>query len=160
MSALLDLGCNISASSQPCWLWTGPHNLNWLWPIYPVTVCSEFRVSVYRQTPSACLKSEVKGDCVNSQGPLCSPTWWVFSLQVQSFSLYLWCIGTSCCLVTKLHLTLYDPIDCSQASLSFTTSQSLLKFMSIEFVMTSNYLNPSSPSPPAFNLSQHQGLFQ
>ena len=61
MSALLDLGCNISASSQPCWLWTGPHNLNWLWPIYPVTVCSEFRVSVYRQTPSACLKSEVKG---------------------------------------------------------------------------------------------------
>ena len=47
-----------------------------------------------------------------------------------------------------------------QASLSFTISQSLLKLMSIESVMSSNRLIPSSPSPPAFNLSQHQGLFQ
>ena len=47
-----------------------------------------------------------------------------------------------------------------QASLSFTISQSLLKLMSIESVMPSNHLIPlSSPSPPAFNLSQHQGLF-
>ena len=42
-----------------------------------------------------------------------------------------------------------------QASLSITNSQSLLKLMSIE---------PSHPlwssSPLAFNLSQHQGLFQ
>ena len=42
-----------------------------------------------------------------------------------------------------------------QASLSFTIFQSLLKFISIE---SSHPL--SSPSPPAFNLSQHQGLFQ
>ena len=34
-------------------------------------------------------------------------------------------------------------------------SQSLLKFMSIQ---PSHFL--SSPSPPTFNLSQHQGLFQ
>ena len=49
-----------------------------------------------------------------------------------------------------------------QASLSLTISWSLLKLMSIESVMPSNYLiHPlSSPSPPAFNLSQHQGLFQ
>ena len=48
-----------------------------------------------------------------------------------------------------------------QASLSITNSQSLLKLMSIESVMPSNYLLLlSSPSPPAFNLSQHQGLFQ
>ena len=37
-----------------------------------------------------------------------------------------------------------------QASLSITNSWSLLELMSIE----------SSPSPPAFNLSQHQGLFK
>ena len=48
-----------------------------------------------------------------------------------------------------------------QASLSFTISQSLLKFMSIESVMPSNRFIVCCPlSPPALNLSQHQGLFQ
>ena len=46
-----------------------------------------------------------------------------------------------------------------QASLSNTNSQNLLKLMSIESV-----IQPShpllAPSAPAFNLSQHQGLFQ
>jgi len=46
-----------------------------------------------------------------------------------------------------------------QASLSFTVSQGLLKFTSIESVMLSNHpLLPSSPF--TFNLFQHQGLFQ
>ena len=47
-----------------------------------------------------------------------------------------------------------------QASLSITNSQSLLKLISIESVMPSNHLILSSPSPPAFHLSQHQDLFQ
>ena len=47
-----------------------------------------------------------------------------------------------------------------QGSLSFTISWSLLKLISIELVMPSNHLILSSASPPAFNLSQHQGLFQ
>ena len=47
-----------------------------------------------------------------------------------------------------------------QASLSITNSQSLLKLMSIESVMSSNHLILYlSPSPPALSLSQHQGLF-
>ena len=55
-------------------------------------------------------------------------------------------------------------------SLSFTISQSLCKLMSIESVLpsyASSSVHPhpmphplSPPSPPAFNLSQHQGLFQ
>ena len=47
-------------------------------------------------------------------------------------------------------------------SLSITNSWSLLKFMSIESVMPFNHsTHPlSSPSPPTFNLSQHQGLFK
>ena len=44
-----------------------------------------------------------------------------------------------------------------QASLSITNSQSLLRLMSIESVMTSNHLILLYHSPPAFNLSQHQG---
>ena len=48
-----------------------------------------------------------------------------------------------------------------QASLFFTVSQSLPRFMSIESVMPSNHPQPLlSPSPPALNLSQHQGIFQ
>ena len=47
-----------------------------------------------------------------------------------------------------------------QASLSFTVSWSLLKLMPIEFVAMQPSHPLSSPSPPAFNLSQHQGLFQ
>ena len=46
-----------------------------------------------------------------------------------------------------------------QASLSIISSWSLLKLMSIESVMPSNHLILLSSSPPAFNLSQHQGLF-
>ena len=48
-----------------------------------------------------------------------------------------------------------------QASLSFTIPQSLLKLVSTELVMPSNHLILCHPiSPPAVNLSQHQGLFQ
>ena len=45
-----------------------------------------------------------------------------------------------------------------KASMSFTISQSLLKLMSVEWRMSSNHLiHPLLlPSPPAFNLSQHQ----
>ena len=47
-----------------------------------------------------------------------------------------------------------------QASLSITNSRGLLKLMSIDSMMPSNHLILSTPFPPAFNLSQHQGLFK
>ena len=50
-----------------------------------------------------------------------------------------------------------------QASLSITNSWSLLKLMFTQ-TQVSDAIQPFhpllSPSPPAFNLSQHQGLFQ
>ena len=65
-------------------------------------------------------------------------------------------------LILKLKLQFFATpwTEAHQASLSITNSQSLLKLMSIELVMPSNHLILSSPSPPAFNLSRHQGLFQ
>ena len=55
--------------------------------------------------------------------------------------------------------TFCNPMDCGmQASLSFTISQSLFKLMSIDAIQPSHPLSPASL--PAFNLSQHQGLFQ
>ena len=48
-----------------------------------------------------------------------------------------------------------------QASLSITNSQSFLKLMSIESLMSSSHLMLCRPlSLPTFNLSQQQGLFQ
>ena len=48
-----------------------------------------------------------------------------------------------------------------QASLSFIVSWSLLKLVSIESMTPSNHLIPLLfPSPPALNISQHQGLLQ
>ena len=61
--------------------------------------------------------------------------------------------------VAQLCPTLCHPA-ARQASLSFTISWSLLKLTSIESVMPSNYFILSSSSPLAFNLPQHQGLFQ
>ena len=46
-----------------------------------------------------------------------------------------------------------------QAALSIINSQSLLRLITIELVMPPNHLILSSPSPPAFNLSQNQGAF-
>ena len=47
-----------------------------------------------------------------------------------------------------------------QAALCVTIPGSLLKLMFIGSVMPSNHLILCAPSPPAPNLSQHQGLFQ
>ena len=61
-----------------------------------------------------------------------------------------------CCSVHCVWLFVTPWAAVHQASLSFT---SLLKLMSFESVMLSNHLilcHP--PSPPAFSLSQHQGL--
>ena len=63
-------------------------------------------------------------------------------------------------LFSHVHLFVTPRTAAWKASLSFTISWSLLKFMSIELVMLSNHLNPLLPSSPfAFNLYQHQGLF-
>ena len=60
------------------------------------------------------------------------------------------------CSVIQSCRTLCNPMDCSKpGSLSITNSRSLLKLMSIQ---PSHPL--SSPSPPAYYLPQHQGLFK
>ena len=69
---------------------------------------------------------------------------------------------TCCCSVAKSCPTLVTSWTAAhQAPLSSTISQSLLKFMSIELVMLSNHLILCNPRLLfAFNLSQHQVLFQ
>ena len=64
--------------------------------------------------------------------------------------------------VTESCLTLCDPMDCSIPGLP--VHHQLLEFTQTHVHRVSDAVQPShpllSPSPPAFNLSQHQGLFQ
>ena len=72
-----------------------------------------------------------------------------------------WIIWFCCCSVTKSCPVLCDSKDCSTSVSSVLHYLSeLLKFMSIELVMLINHLIVSPPSPFAFDLSPHQGLFQ
>ena len=64
--------------------------------------------------------------------------------------------------VTQSCLTLCDPMDCSMPGLP--VHHQLLEFTQTHVHSVSDAIQPShplsSPSPCAFNLSQHQGLFQ
>ena len=64
--------------------------------------------------------------------------------------------------VTQLCLTLCDPMDCSTPG--FPVHHQLLELLQTHVYRVSDAIRRchplSSPSPPAFNLSQHQGLFQ
>ena len=66
------------------------------------------------------------------------------------------------CSVTNSGWTLCNPMDCSTPGFPVhhhLLKHELLTLMSIELMMPSSHLILSSPSP-AFNLSQHQSLFQ
>ena len=64
--------------------------------------------------------------------------------------------------VAQLHLTLCNPMDYSTPG--FPVHHQLPELTQIHFHWVSDAIQPyhplSSPSPPAFNLSQHQGLFK
>ena len=64
--------------------------------------------------------------------------------------------------VAQLCLTLCDPMDCSMPGIPVL--HQLLELAQTHVHWVGDALQPShpllSPSPPAFNLSQHQGLFQ
>ena len=66
-----------------------------------------------------------------------------------------------CCSVARSNLTLYDPMDCSTSG--FPVLHYLLEFPRTHVHWVSDASQPFHPlmpsSPPAFSLSQHQGLF-
>ena len=72
--------------------------------------------------------------------------------------IYLWWW----CSVAKSYLTLCDPMDCSTPG--FPVLHHLLELAQTHVHWVGGAIQPShplsSPSPPALNLSQHQGLFQ
>ena len=89
------------------------------------------------------IKREAKRDCYNS-----------FEASPQSLDC-CWSVAKSC-------LTLYDPMNCSTPG--FPVLHYLPEFAQTHVHWVGDAIQPSHPllpsSPPAFNLSQNQGLFQ
>ena len=85
-------------------------------------------------------------------------------IKVYSFYLLQWnyLYHYCCCSVTKSCPTLCDPMNCSTPG--FPVLCYLLEFAQTHVHRVGDAFQPShpllSPSPPAFSLSQHQGLFQ
>ena len=71
-------------------------------------------------------------------------------------------VWPSCWLVAQSCLIVCDPTDCSM--LGLPVQHQLPEFTQAHVHWVSDVIPPShplsSPSPPTFNLSQHQGLFQ
>ena len=78
------------------------------------------------------------------------------------FMIYLNSHSFFCCSVTKSCPTRCDPMDCSTSG--SPDLHYLLEFAQIDVHWVSDAIQPSHPLPPpspsAFILSQHQGLFQ
>ena len=80
----------------------------------------------------------------------------------EEVNLSLWHDTICYCSVNKLCLTLWDPMDCSTPG--FPVLPYLLEFAQSHVHWVGDAIQPSHPlsppSPPAFNLSWHHGLFQ
>ena len=89
---------------------------------------------------------------------LCALTWssWVFLSVSYAFVMVQFSSVTQSC------LTLCDPMDCNTSGLP--VHHQLPEFTQTHVHWVGDAIQPShppsSPSPPAFNFSQHQGLFQ
>ena len=89
---------------------------------------------------------------------------WLLTHDLQIFSLSLWLVFSSSLLlfsVTQSCPTLCDPMDCSTPG--FPVLHSLPELAQTHIHRVSDAIQTSHPlssPPPAFNLSQHQGLLQ
>ena len=89
-----------------------------------------------------------------------SLSWWIWEKLALSFDFYLleWVFSS----VAQSCLTLRNPMDCCTPG--FPVHHQLLEFTQTHVHRVSDAIQSSdplsSPSPPAFNLSQHQGLYK
>ena len=88
--------------------------------------------------------------------------WFILSFRVTLAVAYSRLFFIQSCSVAQSCPTVGDPMDCSTPG--FPVLPDLLELAQTHIHWVSNVIQPShalsSPSPPACNLSQHQGLFQ
>ena len=124
-------------------LWVGKMSWRRAWQLTPLFLPGESHGlrSLVGCNPQDCQESD-------------TTEWLYFSLYIIS-SVQFSSVSQSC-------PTLCDPMNCSTPSLS--VHHQLLEFTQTHVHRVSDAIQPSdplsSPSPPAFNLYQHQGLFK
>ena len=154
-SARLLCPCNFPGNNMEWVARSCSRGSSWPWQDRTCTSCVS---CIGRQILNHCATWEAQGLHVQQVQELGLETSW-FPTPPQINTLYSLCLSIQSVQSPSRVRLFATPW--SQASLSSTNSQSLLKLLSIKSVMPSNHLILlSSPSPPAFNLSQHQGLFQ
>ena len=87
---------------------------------------------------------------------------WQTSHQIRpDYKSYIFSLNFCCCSVSWSLPTLCDPMGCSMPAFPVLHYLPELAQTHVHWVGDAVQSRPlSSPSPPAFNLSQHQGLFQ
>ena len=87
--------------------------------------------------------------------------WWVILINFLAYPEYI-LLGNQFSSVAQSCLTLCDPMDCCRSS--FPVHHQLPELAQTHVHWVGDAIQPSrplsSPSPPVFNLSQDQGLFQ
>ena len=124
--------------------------------------CSTPGFLVYHQLPEL-VQTHIRrvSDAIQPSHPLSPPS---PDLDLSQHQGLFQCVGSShqFSSVAQLWPTLCDPMDCSTPS--FSVHHQLPELTQTHIHQVSNAIQPfhplSPPSPPAFNLSQHQGLFQ
>ena len=85
---------------------------------------------------------------------------WTWTYRFSNYSFLEWNSISSVQSLSHVRLFVTPWTAACQASLSFTISRSLLKFMSVKLIMLSNHLILCHPLLLLFSVSQHQDLFQ
>ena len=109
-------------------------------------------------------RDQVKVWDISLNNPLCPDFYSILCPFFKLSCYYYYFLPLSCSVqfssITQLCLTLWDPMDCSMPGLS--VHHQLLESIQTHAQRVGNAIQPShpllSPSPPAFNLSQHQSL--
>ena len=149
----------------------------------PVLVNNPWQQSIYQQSLTFLGLQMLRFNLCLRHRMECSPvslvfTWCLLSMSVSKCPFYCKDIShwvkthtnpvkphlnliSSCCSVSKLCPTLCDPMGYSTPG--FPVLHHLLEFAQMHVHWVDDAIQPShplsSPSPPAFSLSQHQGLF-
>ena len=118
-------------------------------------------------SPSFVLMSKVsipnlQSDLLKIFQQLCMSTWWP-RMATSHASILSNTLGCQFSSVAQSHSTLCNPMDCSIPG--FPVHHQLPEHAQTHVHPSSRWCHPTShplpsPSPPAFNLPQHQGLFQ